>query len=388
VDRVSQRLPTSGGWADVEVVPPPPELDAGSVGCGYAGVVLDGGCGDLETDPHNCGRCGHDCDGGSCVSGTCAALPPGTLATGQYTPTAIAVDATDVYWINAGIAMGGMGCCKRVPVYLGGQLLKCSRGGCGNRPTVLAGLSTAALAPALLNPYALTLDATNVYFTDGVSILACAKTGCGCAPRVVGLVEADGLAVSGGTLLYTQTDDGLVGECPTSGCTGTSEVAIEQAGPQGITTDDASVYWTTESSIHSCPLGGCGAAGPSILWNGVFTQANTTGIAQDSEGLYWTNAQPDEAGSVLGCRKSDCGGTLVTFVAADTEPRGIASDGANVYWADSEGLRTCPVTGCDAGPHTLATSAGVGVALGGTTLCFTDPGSSATNGRVVTVGVP
>src|SRR5579859_928196 len=53
------------------------------------------GCGDVETDPHNCGRCGHDCFGGACISGGCQ---PVVLASGQNDSSAIALDAKNVYW--------------------------------------------------------------------------------------------------------------------------------------------------------------------------------------------------------------------------------------------------------------------------------------------------
>src|SRR5690349_6959539 len=45
--------------------------------CGSGGS----GCGaNLDTDPHHCGRCGHDCLGGGCIDGVCGAVlvAPGT----------------------------------------------------------------------------------------------------------------------------------------------------------------------------------------------------------------------------------------------------------------------------------------------------------------------
>jgi hypothetical protein len=35
------------------------------------GVVLDRNCGNVQTDPANCGYCGHDCLGGGCTAGVC-----------------------------------------------------------------------------------------------------------------------------------------------------------------------------------------------------------------------------------------------------------------------------------------------------------------------------
>ena len=48
----------------------------------------------------NCGTCGHDCQGGACVASKCQ---PVALATAQNTASALALDATHVYWLNEGI---------------------------------------------------------------------------------------------------------------------------------------------------------------------------------------------------------------------------------------------------------------------------------------------
>src|SRR5580700_8934554 len=41
---------------------------------------------EVGTDPHNCGRCGHDCLGGACAGGACEAV---VLYAGSDTPTSI-----------------------------------------------------------------------------------------------------------------------------------------------------------------------------------------------------------------------------------------------------------------------------------------------------------
>ena len=54
-------------------------------------------CVDTKSDPSHCGRCFHDCRGGSCIDGTCQ---PVTLVTESGRPGPIAVDGTHVYWAN------------------------------------------------------------------------------------------------------------------------------------------------------------------------------------------------------------------------------------------------------------------------------------------------
>lgn len=76
----------------------------GTCGCGQL-TTCDGNCVDTETDPGNCGSCGHSCLGGSCLAGDCQPLE---LATGQDTTTdeppfgRLVLDASNVYWVHAG----------------------------------------------------------------------------------------------------------------------------------------------------------------------------------------------------------------------------------------------------------------------------------------------
>ena len=56
-----------------------------------------------------------------CAKGGCGGSPT-TLASAQGSPTAIAVDSTNVYWTTG----------------TDGKIAKCAVGGCGGMPTVLA----------------------------------------------------------------------------------------------------------------------------------------------------------------------------------------------------------------------------------------------------------
>ena len=63
-----------------------------------AGQTLCGGqCTDTNSDPVNCGACGHDCLGGACAMSACQ---PTTLATLQDGAAGIALDTTRVYWAS------------------------------------------------------------------------------------------------------------------------------------------------------------------------------------------------------------------------------------------------------------------------------------------------
>jgi hypothetical protein len=62
-------------------------------------VAIDGQvcAADLDNDPQNCGRCGHDCLRGACTSGACQ---PFALATMQAQPLHIAIDGAYGYYFS------------------------------------------------------------------------------------------------------------------------------------------------------------------------------------------------------------------------------------------------------------------------------------------------
>jgi hypothetical protein len=85
----------------------PSERDGGAAGAPLedgaadAPIPLDGsptdGCGDTQSSPHDCGACGHDCEGGACVNGVCQ---PFLLTNDESFPKSLAVDDTTLYWAN------------------------------------------------------------------------------------------------------------------------------------------------------------------------------------------------------------------------------------------------------------------------------------------------
>ncbi len=149
--------------------------------------------------------------GGGCGEGGLT-----VLAAGLPVPSAIAVDGTDVYWVNGatGNPSGGD--------LANGSVMKCAVGGCNGQPTTLA---TGQPAP---DPIA--LDGTYVYWgnlgidgygTDG-SLMRCSKTGCGQAPtQLFSGAGPSGLAVTGGSAYWLTTGNGTgtVFGCTLPGCT-------------------------------------------------------------------------------------------------------------------------------------------------------------------------
>jgi hypothetical protein len=226
------------------------------------------------------------------------------LATGEFAPTSIAVDATHVYW-----AISGHGC---------------SDGAIRRMPK--AGGEIQTLAPGQPNPRALVVDTERVHFLNGCGtglLRSVPKQGGPIADHPTGLGpfhDARALAQDAENLYFN--DYGVL--------------RIEKAGGPpievdnhdyvyGLAADDSAVHWIG-------PIGG----GPSY---GVFRWAQGdpgatllaeptdvgSGIALDASFVYF-------AGGIGIQRIARTGGVLELVIAAD--PWQIAVDAESVYWTE------------------------------------------------------
>lgn len=143
--------------AEGEQRPPPTTTDAGST----SDVPMnpdDGppvGCGDTSSDSRHCGRCGHDCLGGTCAAGKCQ---PVTLATAAREVPWLVADATRVIWSTGIPELGSPG-----------GLFACPKAGCPSTGPTSAKVDLLATETAFDDRWRLTgtniaVDATAVYY--------------------------------------------------------------------------------------------------------------------------------------------------------------------------------------------------------------------------------
>ncbi|HZU85794.1 MAG TPA: hypothetical protein VE987_22870 [Polyangiaceae bacterium] len=343
--------------------------DACGVTCSGSTPTLCGGaCVDLTSDKNNCGRCGHPCQGGTCVASVCQPVPVVPASSTNF-PYALAVDSSFVYWIEQkdGAQNSNNGSVKKAPIS-GGSTFTMLAGSqaapqgiavtpaglfwinagagsvAGGLMFLAAGAASAVpVATAFNQPVAIAASATNVYWIDDTA------SGSGHSEAVLSL------PVSPASALTASAAPAMLANA--------ANCALAMA------VNAADVFW-----IESGCFAGSGRvadtpvslAGPvaGLLPTGTFLNGpynNDTAvlftaqarIGLDSNSVYFasTGASAEMLESV------PVGGGPVTTLSATAMPNGVTVDANNVYWTDVSTVMSMPIAGGAA--TTLATGQNV-----------------------------
>ena len=323
--------------------------DAIDAACPSGGTWCASLCVDLSTDTHNCGACGHDCEGTKCALGACT-----SVMWQSVDPVAIALDATNVYFTNR-----DQGTIERMPK-TGGQL-----------PTMIA--SNQAI------PAAIAIDATRLYWSANYDIVSMPLGGNGSSTLTttkdgllslqidatkiywgsyvnVGDVGATSLAdgtttilASGrqaprvgavdATYLYWSEYGGLM-RVPIGG--GTIDALATVTVPSVLTVDATHLYWIDPGTVNNqyadarLLQAGLDAQNPITLASNLDGIASTS-LAVDATHVYWTFYGSQGAKYLDGyvARVPIGGGTIEKVATKQPYCYGLALDATHLYWIDN-----------------------------------------------------
>jgi len=303
--------------------PSEPSPDAGVGGSGAGNVDGDvegavGGSGgsscdgtiDFQTDPQNCGTCGHDCLGGACEQGACL---PFVLSTEGTEPASVEVDASHVYWAA------------------GSSIFRVSKqGGASQR-----------VADDLWNLSDIEVDGTTVFYVTDADMEATdvgAVPTEGGSPTLLGKAEGpDGMAVDEGYIYWASRYLGVYRMPKAGGAAeqldSTTSLAVR------IAIDTTSVYWFLhDTGVHGdaiglikTPIGG--GFGTAL----VEPTGYPIDVAADGQHVF-LSWRPQYGGdpNVI-AQVPVAGGSVVTLDTPSDYPGLLALDADNVYYTVADG---------------------------------------------------
>jgi hypothetical protein len=231
------------------------------------------------------------------VGGIATTLASGQSGPGNLTTGGIAVDATNVYWLNAGVLFEQNGSVMSIP---------------------LGGGTAAMFASAQETPESIAVDATNVYWTSYAygPVMMSISGGTPTTLADAYGTESGSMAIDTSNVYWTNPlwvlKIPIVGGTPTI-------LTSAYNNPEGIAVDGTNLYWTDlYDGLLEMPIAG-GAV--TTLAPGPYSAYS---VAVDATGVYWAD------GDVM--QRPIAGGTATTLASANAQF--IALDNTSVYWTD------------------------------------------------------
>jgi len=345
--------------------------DAGRLGVGGSTTTPPATLADARPAPSGQAGASSGCAAGSAVvhvpdasvqtplpTSSAAPARPVQIARAQSYPSAIVVDATNVFWVNRGFGPADGG--------IEGAIEKSNLDGSG--VTRIAGGQYYSIDIAVDRDNAYWIDFGSSSLTSDGSVMRVSRDGGAIVPLATGLGAPMGIAASGTDVYWTESASGIVARVPSTGGTPVP-VASGQKEPLAITVDATSVYWTTGSGnadgfVMKAPLGGGDAV---TLASG---RGRPAAIAVDATNVYFAD------GGIW--KVPLAGGDPLLLHTPDYPPAtSLAVAEGLVYWTDQFSVGKVPVGG--GAPAVLSDTENnpSDVAVGPSAIYWTNIGSNA-----------
>jgi hypothetical protein len=332
--------------------------DAADAAPALDGALADAaGCGDTLIDPHNCGRCGHDCLGGTCTASRCDALALGAVPLAPLDDIVVAGSQLFVASVTANTSQAG------------GVWRLSTTGGLVERYSDMGLAHEVAVLGDTL--YILVRDLAYDGAGQTGGLYACPTLGAApCAPQLVAPADlAVGLFASGDAVYYAES--GLTNQRVMRAVPPAAPAVFRASTADSLWADGTAIFGIATSSVlgHYTPpfstkLRELGPSGDTTL--AVYTSQSAVAgrLTGTTDAIFFTAYDSAAEGGVV--RRSprtnaslpcDYGGTK------NARPYGIVGDVARVYWTNQGGgaaapytagtVASCPVAGCCASPEIL-----------------------------------
>ena len=264
----------------------------------------------------------------SCAKGDCAGTLV-TYATQQHGATKIAVNDRDVFWTRN---------TDEMPVT--SAIVACAIAGCTGDPrVVVTGTTTQSL----------TVDGDNVYWLSTDALLRCPVSGCEGAPVVVAQLGTptafsfftNNVVVDGASIFLAMSNGDLTARIVELDKDGAQPMRVIAEGlqpPQSLAVDAANVYWSeaVSASINSCSRTGCtGSSGALVKRSGyaALLAVQPDGVQWFSSPAHWfSSMQPAGTVELLACPSTGCASSPAVLATDTDGPTAIAADASHVYW--------------------------------------------------------
>jgi hypothetical protein len=354
------------------------------IACGTNLTRCANACVAVQTDPNNCGRCGHGCVAGACVSGRCqswvvantSVAHAGLLVAraGTYEHADLVTDGTNVVWVDTyqgvlqvsatagpsapivnlspmqssnSVQAANLAMAKGVVVWTvqdanNGISLWAAKEGTANSGAMIAALGSGS-ANDLPSGLALDDTAANAYFVDSENNVAS-------APQSPGLYKC-GLASKSCAVLYAVN------------------VPTTFALSNDVAFASSRLFWTDSAngSISRADYGS------NALGTVVSNQNGPCLLALDATNLYWANVVLGDAGapsfSIASTPQASPGTATAVVTGASGSLYGMGADGTNLYFSAANAgawqLEYAPVNGSSAPQLLKADQQTYAMAVGG-----------------------